>query len=435
MYNNKSVLLGSCALFAAIFGAGNLIFPPLIGYQTGTSWIMAAIGFWLSAVLLPAISFISSSKVKGNIDVLWTRVSPLFAKIFSSIIILIVGPLLTVPRTGATAFEVGITPMLQNYTNLQQLLFKLAFMFSYFALTLAFVLRPRKVIEIVGKIISPVLIVFLLGILLVGMLNPLGVPTLGSGSIEAFHTGFFTGYQTMDAIGCLLIVNILLVFARTHGASNNGEELSFNFKIAIIAFIAVGCVYTGLLYLGATANNTLPFTNTTSLLVGIVQQLLGKSGIFILTIGVIGACLTTAISFTAVFSQYYQNLLHCSYIKVAIGCNVMSFIIAMFGVDMIIAFAAPILTICYPVIIALALLCLVDKYIPANATFIGTTIGAGLTGILEAATQIFSHTTWIQQIYGYLPLANFGLAWTVPAILGGIIATSITFHTTTAQVK
>ena len=41
------------ALFSTFFGAGNLIFPPAVGLESGSAWVMGALGLLLSAIICP----------------------------------------------------------------------------------------------------------------------------------------------------------------------------------------------------------------------------------------------------------------------------------------------------------------------------------------------------------------------------------------------
>ena len=63
--SNKNKLLLSFTLFSLFFGAGNLIFPPLLGQQSGSNATGAFIGFLITAVILPVLGVIIVSKFGG----------------------------------------------------------------------------------------------------------------------------------------------------------------------------------------------------------------------------------------------------------------------------------------------------------------------------------------------------------------------------------
>ena len=106
MYNMIDVVTAGFALFAMLFGAGNLIFPPMLGYELGSNWGVATIGFILTGVGIPLMGIIASANAGKDLDSFSNKVSPLFAKFYGIALILSIGPLLALPRTGATAYEV-----------------------------------------------------------------------------------------------------------------------------------------------------------------------------------------------------------------------------------------------------------------------------------------------------------------------------------------
>lgn len=54
--------------FALFVGAGNIIFPPMVGLQAGEHVWTAAIGFLITAVGLPVLTVVALAKVGGGVD-------------------------------------------------------------------------------------------------------------------------------------------------------------------------------------------------------------------------------------------------------------------------------------------------------------------------------------------------------------------------------
>lgn len=98
------------ALFAMFFGAGNLLLPPFIGLQIGTHIWITILAFALTGILLPFMGIISVNNSGDNFNDLGRRVHPQLAPILGSIIMICIGPLIAIPRTAATTFEVGVLP-------------------------------------------------------------------------------------------------------------------------------------------------------------------------------------------------------------------------------------------------------------------------------------------------------------------------------------
>ena len=101
--DTKNMLLIGITLFSMFFGAGNLIFPPFLGYEAGTNVLPAFIGFVITAVVFPVLGVAAAAWV-GGIDKLCEKVHPLFGKIFTLVIYICIGPLLAIPRTAGTSY-------------------------------------------------------------------------------------------------------------------------------------------------------------------------------------------------------------------------------------------------------------------------------------------------------------------------------------------
>ena len=55
------------ALFSMLFGAGNLIIPPLLALQAGSATPVAMLGFLIAAIGLPVMGFIAVVLASINI--------------------------------------------------------------------------------------------------------------------------------------------------------------------------------------------------------------------------------------------------------------------------------------------------------------------------------------------------------------------------------
>ena len=345
MYSIMDVITSGFALFAMLFGAGNLIFPPMLGYDLGNNWGIAVFAFILTAVGFPLIAIIASANAGKKLDDFSNKVSPLFARLYGIALILSIGPLLALPRTGATAYEVtffhaGFTSQTMKYV----------YLIIYFLLALMFSLKSSKVVDRIGKILTPILLIVLFIILAKGVFfNDQEVATK---VFELpFKKGFIEGYQTMDALAGIVFSTVIL------NAVNNGKELtkkqefSFLLKVGLIAAVGLAIVYTGLSYIGATFGSyeLIAGAEKTDLLVKLSITLLGKIGYLILAICVAGACLTTSIGLIVTVSEYFSGFLKISYEKLVIITTAIGFIFAILGVNQIIKISVPILVLLYPI--------------------------------------------------------------------------------------
>lgn len=416
IYKKKDVILTGFALFAMLFGAGNLIFPPMVGYVVGDQWISAAAGFFITGIGFPLLAILSSALAGKELDDFADKVSPLFSKIFNVVLILAIGPFLAIPRTGATAFELMLLPHVDGNNGM----YKYVFLACYFIIVFLFSIKANAVIERIGKILTPVLLIILAVIVVKGVFFPIGEP-MAKDISNTFRYGFYNGYQTMDTLAAIIFSSIILKAIRNGRNLTLKQEMSFLSNSSMIAVCGLSLVYGGLLYIGATSYGVLHSTGTTQLLTDIVNKLLGKEGNLALGVCVAGACLTTAIGLTATVGDYFSSLLKTSYEKVVTATVVLSFIFAGFGVDAIVKVSAPILTFLYPVAIVLIVLNCFKKYISSDKTYLGAVIGAGIIGFFEMTQTLGINLQFLNKIYIKLPLQTFGLAWVVPSLIFAVL--------------
>ena len=200
-----------------LFGAGNLIFPPKVGFDVGEMWEAATLGFFITGIGIPLLAIISAAYAGKDLDDFANRVSPKFSKVFNVVLILAIGPFLALPRTGATAYEMAILPH-TNGTDVD--MYKYIFLFIYFAVVLMFSIRANAVIERVGKVLTPILIIILAIIIVKGVFFPLGEPVVVETMTNPFKYGFYNGYQTMDTLGAIVFSSIIIKAIR------NGRNLT-----------------------------------------------------------------------------------------------------------------------------------------------------------------------------------------------------------------
>ena len=218
-------------LFALFFGAGNLIFPAQLGQYAGTNLLPAILGFLITGVGLPFLGILAMG-VSGsrNLQELASRIHPIYAVIFTSLLYLTIGPFFAAPRTGAVAFDIGIAPFVsEGFTQVALIIFTLLF----FGVTLWLSLNPAKIVDRIGKILSPGIIILLLVLLVMVIVQPMGA--IGSPQEAyvsgAFMKGFTEGYNTMDALASLVFGIIVINVIRSMGVTNKRSIFSSNCKI------------------------------------------------------------------------------------------------------------------------------------------------------------------------------------------------------------
>jgi LIVCS family branched-chain amino acid:cation transporter len=404
------------ALFAMFFGAGNLIFPPFMGFIAGPSWPIALAGFLLTGIGMPLLGIMASSRAGGTVEHLAGRVSPLFGRILSLVIILAIGPLLAIPRTAATTFEMGVRP---NFPGAGAGISSIVF----FVVTLFFALNRKKVVDEIGKILTPFLLVTLALIILKGIFFPLG-EVGGSGLTNAFGRGFREGYQTMDAMASVVFAEIIIAAMVFKGYLRTSDQVKMTSLAGLISAIGLGLVYGGLMYLGASSVRLFPGEiERTDLLIRITQSLLGSGGKIALGLAVGLACLTTSIGLTATVGDYFSTLSKgkLSYKGICLATCVFSGVFATVGVTKIVKVAVPLLVTVYPLVIVLVILTMAGRLVRSRAIYVGALIGALATSLFDALTAAGVPISSINQLILNIPFAKSGFPWILPALAGGII--------------
>ena len=418
---NKDIIVVGFALFAMFFGAGNLIFPPYLGVISGSSWITGFTGFILSDVGLALLAILAAAKCNGDINKVLGRSGKNLAIILGSAIMICLGPLVAIPRTSATTFEMGVQPLFSGFSPI-------LFSIIFFAATFILTIKPSKVVDIIGAYLTPALLVALAILIIKGIIIPIGEMSSTPLIENLFSEGIKQGYQTMDALGAVALSAVIITSLANKGYKNEEQKIKLTLKSGVVAAIGLVLVYGGLTYLGATVSTMYGIDVVrTKLIVEITASLLGTPGKVILAVIVALACLTTSIGLTSATAQFFEKITYgkLKYELVVTVVCVFSAIVSNFGVSTIIQFAAPILDIIYPATMVLVIMTLFGTKIKNDNAFKGATYTALLVSILTVANGMdIVNISFINE----LPFSTLGFNWIVPVLIGGIIGNLIPSH-------
>lgn len=415
-------------LFALFFGAGNLIFPAQLGQYAGTSLWPAVIGFLITGVGLPFLGILAIGfSGSRNLQELASRIHPAYAIIFTSLLYLTIGPFFAAPRTGAVAYDIGIAPFIgAGYGQVGLLVFSLLF----FGATLWLSLNPAKIVERVGKILSPGIIILLIGLLVMVIIKPMG-------SIEApqdvyasgaFMKGFTEGYNTMDALASLVFGIIVINAVRAMGVTSTRGVLAATAKSGVVATIFLGIIYVGIAYLGATSTEAFGLFETGGpALSSAASHYFGMAGTILLTIVIILACLTTSIGLMTACGEYFHTLFpKISYKLFVTFFTTLTFVVANFGLANIINYSTPVLMFLYPLAIVLILLAFLSPlFHHARVVYVSAIVVTFMVSIIDGIKTFcdlleLDYFDWLASIISFyqetLPLYNEGLGWLLPVV-------------------
>lgn len=416
----KDLFIIGFALFAMFFGAGNLIFPPYLGLLSGHQWWIGFLGFTITDAGLGLLAIIALSKYDGNLNVLATRINKTFAIIISTAIILCIGPFLATPRTAATTYEIAIMPIFGESFN------RYLFSVIFFVIACLLSIRPSKVVDIVGKFLTPSLLICMTILIIKGIVSPIGEIANTTMIDNVLKKGITDGYQTMDAIAGCMFALVVINAVKTRNYSSKNLEIKATVMSSVIAVIFLALIYGGLLYLGAQTSGLGIYdqdTDSTLLLVDITNRVLGGVGVYILGIITALACLTTAIGLISATGNFFNDLTFnkISYERVVVICSIVSCLISMLGVTQIIKISAPILEIIYPCAMTIVILGLFNEKIKDDLVFKVPSIVSLIFGFLFVL-QGKNLLGGFGDVLTKLPLTEFGLGWVVPMLLSLVIA-------------
>ncbi|WPK12433.1 branched-chain amino acid transport system II carrier protein [Lysinibacillus louembei] len=417
-------------LFALFLGAGNIIFPPLLGQQAGEHIIIAMIGFLITGVGLPLIGVITVAKSGGDLHELSSKVNPLFGLIFTSIIYLSIGPFFAIPRTAAVSYEIGIkAPFLsQQMAGNPLALFITTFIF--FAITLYLAFNPTKIVDRVGKILTPALLLIILALALKSVITPLGPIGEAQGHYQTspFFESFIQGYLTMDVLAALVFGIVIVQALNGRGLTDRAAQIKIVIFSGIVAALGLAFVYISLAYIGVTSTSVIGFHKDGGVIIAeATKALFGKAGSVILAATIILACLTTAVGLLSANASFFNKLFpRVSYQVFLIVFTLLGLGIANFGLESIISYSLPVLLAIYPIAIVLMLLALF-----ANR-FEHSSLVYGLPLVVTAAISIYDglKTMGIQinmyeSIISKLPLYEQSIGWIIPACIATLLGLMI----------
>lgn len=401
------------ALFAMFFGAGNVVFPPYIGMHAGEQWANGFLFYFIADIGLALVAMFAILHA-GGADNITGRIGHVASKVLMCAVILCIGPMVAIPRTAATTLEMSVTPF---FSGMSPVVFSIIF----FAVILLLSIKQSAVIDIVGKILTPALLIGLLILIVKGFVSPIGdIVDTGVSASEVTVNGIKSGYQTMDVLAAMAFGIIILSSADEKGYTDSKSAVKMIGIAAALSGVLLLIVYFGLTYLGATASTVFPTDiSRANLVIGIVELLLGKAGLIIFAIVIALACITTAVALVSSAASFFAKLANdkISYGVFVVVICVSSAVISNLGLDMIIAIATPVLDIVYPPMLVLILLSWFGDKLH-KSVYVSSVAGSLIASVLATAELYGMNIPVIDS----LPLASLGLGWLTPAALFGLVA-------------
>ena len=350
----------------------------------------------------------------------------MYGLIYSVILYLIIGPIFATPRTGTVSYEIALRPFLGDAPPVWA---EPLFLVAFFAISLFVAIRPSKLVDRIGKVLTPILLLVILVLIVSSLLHPLGgygqaidkYATVGA----AVGNGFLDGYNTMDALASLVFSVLVVDFVKMAGAKTPGEITGSTMKAGGVAALGLAFVYIFVANLGATSVEALGMLDTGApVLAKSADILLGSAGAIILAVIVLLACFTTSIGLITCCAQYFGSLYSkISYQMYAFIMALVSLGISMYGLKTIILAAIPLLMLIYPITIVLIFLAIGNGLFGNRRCVYVWTLGlTTIYGIVSALEAAKVSPAFIEGAFNaYVPLHGIGMGWILFAVVGLII--------------
>ncbi|KLV08896.1 branched-chain amino acid transporter [Photobacterium aquae] len=400
--------------FAMFLGAGNIIFPPFLGLEAGTQLLPAMAGFLITAVGLPALTLIVFGRLSSS-NQLTNPLPKWLATLIWVSLLTAVGPAFSMPRAVTVAYEMGIKPFVtDNHLALFSTLFCL--------LTLLLAFYPGRLVDYIGKIMTPMLILMLFALAITAVINPLAPPSVPRGDFAdmALTQGLVQGYMTMDAIAAVGFGWVVIRAINDKGVTAEKTVRRITFKVALIYAFLMSLCYLAMGYVGATSSPIAAgASNGGELLSLYVAHAFGGYGQLLLAAIIIMACLTTTVGLTNACTEYYQQTFNVPFRRSATIVVVITGLIANVGLDQILALSLPAILILCPVAIALILAALFypgDKKF--KRTYVATIVTAFVFGSLDAISILDKMPPSLNETFNqWLPLYSAHASWLLPCCI------------------
>ena len=377
-------------LFALFFGAGNLIFPPVLGASAGDRLPAVMAGFLITGVLLPLIAVIAVSTSGEGILGLARRVGGRFGAVAPAAVYLSIGPLYAIPRVVTVAYELATRPVLELLGAAPDRWTLPAHAAGFLAVSVLIALRPSRLADRVGRWLTPALLVLIAVLCVATIAGDDVVERAASGPYAAspFSTGLTQGYLTMDVLAATVFGIVVIQTLRSRGIGSTGRVVRATAAAGGIAAALLAAVYIGLAMIGTRTGGAAD--DGTALLRSAASSALGPAGVIVFAAIVILACLTTSVGLLSAWAGYaYATLPRTTFSRHLVAGAGCALILSNLGLAVIIRIVAPLTLLLYPITITLVAATILDVVAPGRlrTAYTWPVAVAGVLGLVSALAE------------------------------------------------
>ncbi|WP_313235851.1 branched-chain amino acid transport system II carrier protein [Sporosarcina ureae] len=418
--SKKHILFTGFMLFSLFFGAGNLIFPPFLGLESGTNFAPAIAGFLITGVLLPFMAVMAIALSDNGLLSMGSRVHKVFGIVFAIIIYMSIGAFYGIPRASNVAYELGFKQIVQVDGNFPLLVFSILF----FALTYYISLNPKKIVDRIGQFLTPILLL-VLGVLVVQAFikfDNISFAPKEDYASAPFVNGFLEGYFTMDAVAALAFGIVVINALRDKGSKSKSELVKGTFGAGIIASIGLATVYFSLGWIGKVIPKEQVLGNGAEVLTEAARMLFPSGGGLLFGVIVMLACLTTCVGLinacSRFFNEIYPKISYQAYVAIFV---LFALLVSNLGLNAILALAIPLLVFIYPISIVLIILSLFQHVAGGGKMMYRLSICiTSIFALYEVLTSTGYSPDRVTEWLNIIPFFEYGLGWALPAFVAAL---------------
>lgn len=378
-------------LFALFFGAGNLIFPPVLGASAGPGLPAVMAGFLATGVLLPLVAIIAVSTSGEGIVGLARRVGRGFGLVMPAAVYLAIGPLYAIARVTTVSYELTARPLLELAGIPVGPWALPVHALVFLAVSSLIALRPSRLADRIGRWLTPALLLLIIVLCAVAIsagrvVDRAPEPAYATAPVAQ---GLTQGYFTMDVLAATVFGIVVLNALRGQGISDQRRIVAYTSGAGCLAAALLAGVYVGLAMIGARTPG--PVNDGTALLRAAADDGLGRAGVVIFGAIVLLACLTTAVGLLSAWAGYASTLLaRTSFEGQLLGAAGVTFILSNLGLAAIIQIISPVTLLLYPMTITLITVTIVDVVAPGHlrAAYRWGVAVSGLLGLVSALADV-----------------------------------------------
>ena len=421
MNKTKEIWIAGFALFSLFFGAGNLILPPTLGLKSGEDWWIVVLGFIITAITIPILAIFAHAKLQGTLYDFGKKVSPIFSTTFC-FLIYIIAVAIPSPRTAAVTHEMAVQPFFDSPPIITSII--------YFVLVFVFAVNRSRIIGLIGKFLTPIIVVILLIIIGIAFFTSPG-NVQPSTFKNPFIDGILEGYQTFDAIAGVVVGAVIIISLDYSSHTTFTARRTLIRKAGFIAGAGLLLIYGGLILSGSLFSST--FKENASrieVLSGLSTQTLGNLGTTFLSVLVALACFTTAVGIVTGTADYIKGIFNNSkkaYLITAAICAAIGIIVGSYNVGFIIDVAVPALMFVYPITIVLILLNVVPEIFASKLVFRGVILVTFIFSIPDFLVFIPKLKNLAIEMKSFIFLGEFSLGWVLPAFITFLLLNLLLF--------